>query len=73
VVPAFSNITLAVSDPLSASVKKYADAGNLIPNYNYAPDDHYSKVGAYMQEYLGNQTDRAGLAKEVEDYWKSAK
>lgn len=73
VIPAFSNNTLAVADPLSASVKKYADAGNLIPNYNYAPDDHYAKVGAYMQEYLGGQTDRAGLASEVEAYWKTVK
>ncbi len=70
-VPAFSNITLPVTDPLGTSVKKYADEGKLIPNYNYCPDDHYSKVGAYMQEYLADQTDRAGLATEVETYWKS--
>ncbi|MCI2050157.1 MAG: ABC transporter substrate-binding protein [Lachnospiraceae bacterium] len=72
-VPAFKSNTLAVQDPLGASVKQYADAGNLIANYNYDPDDHYSKVGASMQKYLADQIDRAGLATEVEDYWKSVK
>lgn len=72
-VPAFKSNTVEVSDPLGASVKKYADAGNLIPNYNYDPDDHYSKVGASMQKYLAGQIDRAGLATEVQDYWKSVK
>lgn len=33
-VPAFKSNTLAVADPLGKSVKAYADAGNLIPNYN---------------------------------------
>ena len=71
-VPAFSNITLPVADPLSASVKEYTDAGALIPNYNYMPDDHYAKVGASFQKYLAGQVDRAGFAKEVTDYWATA-
>ncbi len=33
-VPAFSNITLQVSDPLGASVKSFADTGALTGNYN---------------------------------------
>ena len=68
-VPAYSNNTLEVSDPLGKSVKKYADAGALIPNYNYLPDDHYSIVGASMQKYLAGEIDRAGLADEVTTYW----
>jgi raffinose/stachyose/melibiose transport system substrate-binding protein len=70
-VPAFSNIDASALDPLSSSVKAYADAGNLIPNYDYDPDDHYSIVGASMQKYLAGQIDRAGFAAEVEDYWSS--
>ncbi len=69
-VPAYSNITLDVKDPLGASVKKYTDDGALIPNYNYFPDDHYSICGAAFQKYLANQTDRAGFAGEIEAYWK---
>ena len=70
-VPACSNNALEVSDPLGQSVKKYADAGALIDNYNYLPDDHYSLCGASFQKYLAGQSDRAGFAAEVENYWKS--
>ena len=71
-VPAFSNITLAVSDPLGASVKSFADADALIPNYNYLPDDHYAKVGAEFQKYLAGQIDRAGFADAITAYWATA-
>lgn len=69
-VPAYSNIDASALDPLSKSVKEYADAGALIDNYNYLPDDHYSICGAYMQEYLAGQTDRAGLAEKIASYWE---
>lgn len=70
-VPAFSNNTLEVSDPLGASVKGYADEGKLIANYNYFPDDHLSLNGASFQKYLAGQTDRAGFIAEIENYWTS--
>ena len=70
-VPAFSNIDKAVGDPLGASVKKYADANKLIPNYNYLPDDHYAILGAQFQKYLAGKSDRKGFAKDVETYWKT--
>jgi len=71
-VPAYSNITLDVPDPLGASVKKYADADALIANYNYLPDDHYAKCGAIFQKYLANEIDRAAFADEITEYWKTA-
>jgi raffinose/stachyose/melibiose transport system substrate-binding protein len=72
VVPAYDNIDASALDPLSKSVKKYADEGNLIDNYNYDPDDHYSKVGAdMMQQYLAGKIDRAKLAEMVEQYWST--
>ncbi|MCQ2507729.1 MAG: ABC transporter substrate-binding protein, partial [Dorea sp.] len=70
-VPAYSNIDASALDPLSSSVKAYADAGMLVDNYNYDPDDHYSIVGAAMQKYLAGEVDRAGFAKTVEEYWAS--
>lgn len=71
-VPAYSNIDASALDPLSSSVKKFADAGNLIDNYNYCPDDHISIAGATMQKYLADEVDRAGLATELETYFKGA-
>ena len=70
-VPAFSNNEKEVSDPLGKSVKKYADEGSLIDNYNYLPDDHLSICGATFQKYLAGQIDRAEFAAEIEDYWKN--
>ena len=71
-VPAYSNIDAAALDPLALSVKKYADDNALVDNYNYLPDDHISIAGANMQKYLAGQIDRAGLAKDLEAYWKTA-
>lgn len=70
-VSAYSNNTLEVSDPLGSSVKNYADAGNMIANYNYFPDDHLSLCGASFQKYLAGQLDREGFAAEIESYWAS--
>lgn len=71
-VPAYSNITLSVVDPLGASVKAYSDKGAMVGNYNYLPDDHYSICGASFQKYLAGQIDRAGLADELTAYWATA-
>ena len=71
-VPAFANNENEVADPLGKSVKKYADEGAMIDNYNYMPDDHISLCGAIFQKYLAGQMDRAEFATEIEDYWKSA-
>ena len=70
-VPAFTNNENEVADPLGKSVKKYADEGAMIDNYNYMPDDHISLSGAIFQKYLAGQMDRAEFATEIEDYWKS--
>lgn len=70
-VSAFSNNTVTCSNDLGNAVKEYADAGKLVPNYDYDPDDHYSKVGVSMQKYLAGQIDRAALAGEIEQYWST--
>ncbi len=71
-VPAYSSIDCSALDPLSQSVKKYADAGELIPNYNYLPDDHITVAGGIMQKYLAGEEDRAAFAADLENYWAGA-
>ncbi|MCR5416259.1 MAG: ABC transporter substrate-binding protein [Pseudobutyrivibrio sp.] len=72
-VPAFDNIDASALDPLSLSVKSYADAGKLVPNYNYLPDDHMTVVGQeIMQKYLDEAMTRDEVATSVVDYFKSA-
>ncbi len=72
-VPAFSNIDASALDPLSQSVKKYADEGKLIDNYNYLPDDHITQAGGFMQKYLADGETREEFAKELDTYWAGAK
>lgn len=72
-VPAIEGIDCSALDPLSQSVKKYADAGKLTACYNYLPDDHIPQAGGIMQKYLAGAVDRAGLAGELESYWATAK
>ncbi len=72
IVPAFSNISATSLDPLSTSVKEYADAGNMIAAYDHNPDDFITVCGGIMQMYLAGETDRAGLVSELEKYWSSA-
>lgn len=71
-VSPFSNNTLEPADPLSVSVKEYADADALIPNYDYLPDDHYTVLGAEFQKYLAGEETRDDWAAAIEDYWQSA-
>ncbi|OZG69689.1 ABC transporter substrate-binding protein [Bifidobacterium eulemuris] len=71
-VSPFKSNTLEVSDPLGKSIKEYADSGNLIPNYDYNPDDYITVMGAEMQKYLAGEEDRAAFATAYEDYWKTA-
>jgi raffinose/stachyose/melibiose transport system substrate-binding protein len=68
-VSPFKSNDVACSDDLGKAVKTYADAGNLVPNYDYDPDDHYSVLGAEMQKYLADQCTREELAKAIQDYW----
>ena len=70
-VSPFSNNDRIASNPFGQSIKKYADEGALIDNYNYDPDDHISMVGASMQKYLAGVIDREGLATEIQNYWSS--
>ena len=68
-VSPFKSNTVACSNDIGAVVKEYVDAGKLVPNYDYDPDDHYSKLGIEMQKYLGDQCTREELAKAIQDYW----
>jgi len=70
-VSAFNDNTVPCSNKLGQCVKEFVDADKMVFNYDFDPDDHYSRTGASMQKYLAGQIDRAGLAKEVEDYWSS--
>lgn len=60
-------------DPLSKSVSQYLKEGKALHFLTVLPADHWSQTGASMQKYLTNNLDIAGLAKEIEAYWKTQK
>ncbi len=68
-VPAFSNITLPVTNPMGQSVADYTNQGALVPGFPELPGDHWKTLGAEMQKYLGGQCTREELAKAINDYW----
>ncbi|MFY9278731.1 MAG: ABC transporter substrate-binding protein [Caldicoprobacterales bacterium] len=71
IIPGFKNITLEPQEPLAKSIKNYMDGGKTLRAPTILPPDHWSQVGASMQKYLSDEIDRAGLAKEIESYWKT--
>ena len=70
-VSPFKSNTVPCTNDIGKVVKEYVDAGMLVPNYDYDPDDHYSKLGIEMKKYLDNACTREELAKAIQDYWAS--
>lgn len=70
-IPACTNNTVESVDPLSKSLRGYITEGRTYSASTILPSDHWSVLGASMQRYLADQIDTAGLAEEVQDYWRS--
>lgn len=70
-VSPFKSNTVPCTNDIGKVVKEYVDAGLLVPNYDYDPDDHYSKLGIEMKKYLDDACTREELAKAIQDYWAS--
>ncbi|WP_424766620.1 ABC transporter substrate-binding protein [Paenibacillus sp. sgz302251] len=73
IIPAFKNITLEAQDPLARSISEYIANGKTQDSMSTLPADHWAKVGASMQKYLAGAADRALLATEIQEYWKTVK
>jgi len=69
----YKNVSVKSENIMATAVSKYISAGktiNIAP-INYLPADYWSKTGDSMLKYLAGKTDRAGVTKEIQDYWKS--
>jgi raffinose/stachyose/melibiose transport system substrate-binding protein len=73
IVPAYTHVKLPPKDPLSQSLAGYIAAKRTLDFNILYPSDHWQVLGASFQKYLGGQSDRAGFAKEIMEYWKTAK
>lgn len=73
-IPAYSGFEITPSDAMSSQIATLLEAGNTLEWMNtYYPAGGFQAMGASMQKYIDGKIDRAGLAKEFEDYWKSVK
>lgn len=68
----YKNASVALKSPLGLSTANYITKGQTYDFYgtpNLFPSDIWYECGAYMCEYLANQTDRATLASKIDEYW----
>lgn len=73
-IMAFKNVEILPADPLGKGIASFIKSGNtLVFTGNLCPPDHWKKVGPAWQKYLVGKNDKAQLAKDITDYWKSVK
>ena len=72
-IPACSNNPFDPIDPLGQDIANKMKADRYYTSSYVAPGDHWSVVGAFVQKYVGGQSDRADLAANVNGYWTSQK
>lgn len=72
-IPINSSNKVEPSDSLSQAVLKYLqeDRGLEWMNAQYPPTA-FPSMGASLQKYLVDETDRTGLTEEIESYWKTS-
>lgn len=71
VIPAFKNIDMVPSDPLSKSIKSYMSSGKMLPFMATLPPDHGGITGASIQSYISGKIDKAELLRQIRIYWKA--
>ena len=71
IAPAFTNITLELTNPFNISLKSRIDDGELLESASYLPSDHRSTLAANFQAYVAGKSDRATTTTLLDNYWKN--
>lgn len=69
IIPPFQNNPYEPSDPLSRDIYNHVHDGAAFNASAIVPNDHWSILGAAMQKYLAQRSDRAELIASIEEYW----
>ena len=73
-IPVFDTFKTKPNDPMSRQILSYVEQGRTLEWMNSLyPPEAQVVMGAAIQKYLAGKSDRAGLAKEIEAFWKSVK
>lgn len=68
-IPPFTNNPYEPEDPLSRDIYEKAKEGKTFNASAIVPNDHWAVLGAAMQKYLADRSDRAELTDAIEAYW----
>lgn len=69
VIPPFTNNPYEPSDPLSRDIYERVHEGTAFNASAIVPNDHWAVLGASMQKYLADRSDRKELISDIEQYW----
>ena len=69
IIPPFQNNPYEPSDPLSRDIYNHVHEDTAFNASAIVPNDHWSILGAAMQKYLAQRSDRDELIASIEAYW----
>lgn len=69
IIPAFQNNPYEPSDPLARDIYEKVHCDRAFNAAAIVPNDHWSVLGAAMQKYLADRSDREELIGSIKDYW----
>lgn len=69
VIPPFINNPYEPTDPLSRDIYEKVQGGKAFNASAIVPNDHWSVLGAAMQKYLADRSDREELTESIQEYW----
>ena len=69
IIPPFQNNPYEPSDPLSRDIYSRVHEGKAFNASAIVPSDHWSVLGAALQKYLADRSDRAELIDSIVAYW----
>lgn len=69
IIPPFKNNPYEPSDPLSADIYAKVHENKAFNASAIVPNDHWSVLGASMQKYLADRSDREELTEDIQKYW----
>lgn len=73
VIPPFKNNPYEPADPLSRDIYEKVHKGEAFNASAIVPNDHWSVLGAAMQKYLADRSDREELTEAIQAYWDEQK
>lgn len=69
IIPPFQNNPYEPSDPLSRDIYTKVHEGTAFNASAIVPNDHWAVLGAAMQKYLADRSDRQELINSIQAYW----